>query len=275
MTTQAEKTLTMIREVCALGRVEFDRPYTDEGDPAAGRALVQGLQAIDLSGEPSDISLSLGLLAPRAPYFDRLLLDAIAAGTRQVVNLGAGYDDRALRFRGSGVQFFDLDLPDLITDKARRLEALDTDISCVTLAAVNFATDDVADVLAGAGHDAQQPTLFIGEHLVLFLQPGDVERLLAGVSSRAAKGSTLAITAEVHPAGLDSALVTSHVDKVMFGGAGPLHTIKDRDAWLAQFKQHGWQVSDINEVTAVSHFELPMADQPIQIQTQFLTATTA
>ncbi|MFD7055225.1 class I SAM-dependent methyltransferase [Streptomyces mirabilis] len=230
---------------------------------------------MDPDGEPSDISLSLGLLAPRAPYFDQLVLDAIAAGTRQVVNLGAGYDDRALRFRHSGVQFFDLDLPEIIADKARRLEALDTDITRVTLAAVNFATDDVADVLARAGHDAQQPTLFIGEHLVLFLQPGDVERLLAGVSSHAAKGSTLALTTEVHPAGLESALVISTVDDVMFGGAGPLHTIKARDVWLNQFKQHGWQVNNANEVTAVNHFGLPMTDQPVQIQAQFLTATTA
>ncbi|MFJ1560391.1 class I SAM-dependent methyltransferase [Streptomyces mirabilis] len=120
------------------------------GSPASGRALVQGRQAIDPDGEPSNISLSLGLPAPRAPYFDQLVLDAIAAGTRQVVNLGAGYDDRALRFRHSGVQFFDLDLPEIIADKARRLEALDTDITRVTLAAVNFATDDVADVLAPA-----------------------------------------------------------------------------------------------------------------------------
>lgn len=275
MTTQAETTLTMIREVCALGRVEFDRPHTADGDTAAGHALVQGLQAIDSSGEPSDISLSLDLLAPRAPYFDQLVLDAIAAGTRQVVNLGAGYDDRALRLRHSGVQFFDLDLPDPITDKARRLQALETDITRVTLAAVDFATDDVADVLTRAGHDAQRPTLFMGEHLVLFLQPSDVERLLAGVSSRAAQGSTLAFTAEVHPAGLDSALVISTVDDVMFDGAGPLHTIKSRDAWLTQLKQHGWQVNNATKVTAVDHFGLPIADQPVQIQTQFLTATTA
>ncbi|GAA0371835.1 hypothetical protein GCM10009530_22500 [Microbispora corallina] len=274
MTTQAEQTLTMIREVCALGRVEFDRPHTAEGDPAAGRALVQGLHAIDEGGEPSDISLSLGLLAPRAPYFDQLVLDALAAGTRQIVNLGAGYDDRALRFRHPGVQFFDLDLPEVVADKALRLQALDTDITHVTLAAVDFATDDVAAVLARAGHDARQPTLFISEHLALFLQPSDVERLLAGVSTCAAKGSTLALTAEVHPAGLTSALVVSTVAEVMFAGAVLLQTIKTRDAWLGLFKKHGWQVENATEVTAVNHFELPMADKSVQIQTQFLTATT-
>lgn len=271
--TQADRTLTMIREVCALGRVEFERPHTAEGDPGAGRALVQGLRAIDPGGEPSDISLSLGLLAPRAPYFDRLVLDAVGAGIPQVVNLGVGYDDRALRFRHPGVRFFDLDLPDIVADKARRLDAMDTDTTHVTLAAVDLATGDVAEVLARAGHDAQQPTLFIAEHLVLFLEPGDVGRLLAGISGRAASGSTLAITAEVHPAGLDSGLVVSTVDDVMFGGAGPLHTIRSRDAWLALFERNGWRIEDAGEVTAVDHFELPVAGRSVQIQTQFLTAT--
>ncbi|MFE3771381.1 class I SAM-dependent methyltransferase [Streptomyces sp. NPDC059122] len=274
MTTQADKTLTMIREVCALGRVEFDRPHTPEGDPDAGRELVEGLQALDLDGEPSDIALSLDLLAPRAPYFDRLVLDAIESGTRQVVSLGAGYDDRALRFRHSGVQFFDLDLPDIIADKARRLGTLDTDTTHVALVPADFASDDVADVLNRAGHDSQQPTLFIAEHLVLFLKPNDVARLVADASHRAAKGSTLALTTEAHPTGLESALVISAVDD-MFAGASPLHTIKSRDAWLALLDQHGWRVHDAARVTAVSHFELPMADQPAQIQTQFLSATTA
>nr|WP_161559139.1 SAM-dependent methyltransferase [Streptomyces antimycoticus] len=271
--TQADQTLAMIREVCALGRVEFERPHTAEGDPDAGRALVQELQAIEPGGGPSDISLSLELLAPRAPYFDQLVLDAVATGIPQVVNLGAGYDDRALRFRHSGVRFFDLDLPDIVADKARRLEAMDTETTHVTLAAVDFGTDDVAEVLARAGHDARRPTLFIAEHLVLFLEPGDVERLLAGVSGRAAGGSTLAITAEVHPAGLDSGLVVSTVDDVMFGGASPLHTVQSRDAWLALFKRNGWQIEDADEVMAADHFELPVGGRPIQIQTQFLTAT--
>ncbi|MFF4974455.1 class I SAM-dependent methyltransferase [Streptomyces sp. NPDC001083] len=273
MTTQAEQTLTMIREACALGRAELDRPHATEGDTAAARALVHGLRAIDPAGEPSDISLSLALLAPRAPYFDRLVLDAIAAGTRQIVNLGAGYDDRALRFRHSGVRFFDLDLPDVIADKARRLQALDTDITHVALAAADFATDHVGDILARAGHDATRPTLFIAEHLLLFLQPRDVERLLAGVSSRCAPGSVLALTTEVHPAGLDSTLVISTVDKVMFDGASPLHGIRARDTWLALLKQHNWQVENASVATAVNHFELPLDDRPVQIQTHFLTAT--
>lgn len=265
--------LTMIREVCALGRAAFDRPHTDGGDTDAARLLVQGLRAIDPDGRPSDISLSLDLLAPRAPYFDQLVLGAIAAGVSQVVNLGAGYDDRALRFWAPGVEFFDLDLPDIIADKTHRLEAFDTDTDHLALVAADFGTDDLAEVLSRAGHDADRPTLFLAEHLALFLEPDDVERLLAAAASRAATGSALAITAEVHPAGLDSDLVVATVDEQMFAGAGPLHTIQAREAWLALFDKAGWRVKDADTVTAVNHFELTVSDQTVQIQTQFLTAT--
>ncbi|MGW4644066.1 class I SAM-dependent methyltransferase [Sphaerisporangium sp. NPDC004334] len=274
--TRENPLLTMIREVCALGRAELERPSTAEGDPDAGRALVRGLRAIGPDGEPSDISLSLALLAPRAAYFDRLVLDAIAAGVTQVVNLGAGYDDRALRLRHSGVRFFDLDLPGIVADKARRLQATGTDTAHLALVAVDLHTDDVAEVLARAGHDAHRPTLFLAEHLALFLEPGDVASLMAGLFDRAAAGSTLAMTAEVHPADLDSDLVVATVDDVMFGGAGPLHTIQSRDAWLVLFAKTGWRVGnadDADEVAAVDHFHVTVADRPTQIQTQFLTAT--
>jgi methyltransferase (TIGR00027 family) len=270
---QENPLLTMIREVCALGRVELARPHTVEGDPDAGRALVQGLRAIDPGGEPSDISLSLDLLAPRARYFDQLILDAIAAGVPQVVNLGAGYDDRALRFRHPGVEFFELDVPDLVADKARRLDVLGADTAHLTLGLADFRTDDVAAILAGAGHDAHRPTLFLAEHVALFIEPADVERLLAAAFSRAAPGSIVALTAEVHPAELSSDLVVATVDDVMFGGAGPLATILSRDTWLALFERIGWRVQNVGEVTAVNHFELPIAGHPIPIQTQFLTAT--
>jgi hypothetical protein len=71
---------------------------------------------------------SAGRLGPsiiaRTRFFDGRVLAAISAGTGQVVILGAGYDDRALRFRSPGVRFFELDHPATQADKARRLRAL-------------------------------------------------------------------------------------------------------------------------------------------------------
>ena len=63
-------------------------------------------------------------LIARTRFFDDRVLAALSAGIRQVVILGAGYDDRALRFRSPGVRFFELDHPATQADKARRLRAM-------------------------------------------------------------------------------------------------------------------------------------------------------
>ena len=63
-------------------------------------------------------------LAARTRFFDERVLEAISDGIGQVVILGAGYDDRALRFRSPGVRFFELDHPATQADKARRLRVI-------------------------------------------------------------------------------------------------------------------------------------------------------
>jgi methyltransferase (TIGR00027 family) len=266
--------LTMIREVCALGRAEFDRPRTATGDADAQRALVAGLTASDPDGVPSDIALSLDLLAPRAPFFDTFLQRELDAGITQIVNLGAGYDDRALRFRSTGVTFFDVDLPHVVADKARRLEGAGIDTTGLVLVAADLESDDLVSALASAGHDAEHPTLFIAEHLALFLAPASVRALVAAAAARAATGSLLALTAEVHPAGLESDAVIRTVDEVMFGGVGPLRTILTRDAWAALLAETGWSLDDAATgiPTPVDHFPVPIDGAEAQIQTHFLSA---
>ena len=62
-------------------------------------------------------------LAARTRFFDEQVLAALDRGIRQVVIAGAGYDDRALRFRSPGVRYFELDHPATQADKRRLLAA--------------------------------------------------------------------------------------------------------------------------------------------------------
>ncbi|MFF7335036.1 SAM-dependent methyltransferase [Streptomyces sp. NPDC008150] len=271
---QENPTLTMIREFVALGRAEFERPRSPSGDDHGQRKLTEGMTAAGPDGEPVKMSEPLlQLLAPRAPYFDQLVQGALESGVTQIVNVGAGYDDRALRFRSPDVHFYEIDLPHVIADKKRRLDASGLDTRGITLVEADLATDDTGDVLAAAGHDPRERSLFLLEHIVLFLENSAVDRLVRSLAGRAAPGSTLALTAEVHPQGLDSAQVLATTDQVMFGGTSPLRTILSRDTWLALLKNAGWTVLDPGHVTAVDHFQVPMDGGAAQIQTQFLTAT--
>jgi methyltransferase (TIGR00027 family) len=168
-------------------------------------------------------------LAARTKFFDERVLDGIGAGVGQVVILGAGYDDRALRFPSPGVRFFEVDHPATQADKARRLRAMRPGPAAPTLAPADFRHDDLGQVLAACGHDATQPTLFL------------CEALLAALRARAATGSILAASLSVHREGLDSARVTAVANaRRAAGRTEPWLTILPAPVHLALLRQSGW-----------------------------------
>src|SRR5271165_2453717 len=89
-------------QAVALTRARLDRPHTPEGDPDAQAGLCAEMRF----SPPEWLQPSI---AVRTRFVDEHVTRAIAAGLRQVVICGAGYDDRALRFRTTGVRFFELD----------------------------------------------------------------------------------------------------------------------------------------------------------------------
>jgi methyltransferase (TIGR00027 family) len=223
-------------QVVALTRSGFDRPHSPDGDPDAQRSLCEGMRITP----PAWLGPSI---AARTRFVDERVLAAIAAGIRQVVICGAGYDDRALRFRTAGVRFFELDHPATQQDKAARLAALGAGEPAVTLAAADFTTDDVAAVLATAGHDAGQPTLFVCEGLLVYLEAGTCQRLLAGLVSRAAAGSVLAVSLATHAEGFDPAEVVAAANaRRITGAAEPWRTILPPAGHADLLARAGWSV---------------------------------
>jgi methyltransferase (TIGR00027 family) len=219
-------------QAVALARAEMERPATPEGDPAAQRRLCAGMWPGRRRVRPNIIA--------RTRFFDQQALAAIEAGVPQVVICGAGYDDRALRFRSPGVRFFELDHPATQADKARRLAELGASAD-VVLAAADFRSDDVAAVLASAGHDAARPTLFLCEGLLVYLDADVIDRLFAGLRSRAAEGSALAASMATHRDGLDSAQVAAALNADRRNGeTEPWVTIRPLVENLRTLERAGW-----------------------------------
>jgi Leucine carboxyl methyltransferase len=81
-------------QAVALTRAAMSRPHTEQGDPDAQRRLCEGMAPIRRP-RPG--------IWERTRFFDDQVMAAVAAGISQVVICGAGYDDRALRFRSPGV----------------------------------------------------------------------------------------------------------------------------------------------------------------------------
>ncbi|HXZ63562.1 MAG TPA: class I SAM-dependent methyltransferase [Streptosporangiaceae bacterium] len=223
-------------QVVALTRIGLDRPSTPDGDPDAQGKLCAGMRV----SPPAWLQPSI---AARTEFIDEELVSAIAAGLRQVVICGAGYDDRAHRFRTAGVQFFELDHPDTQADKAMRLRDIGT-AAAVTLVPADFRTDSVGALLARAGHDPRQPSLFLCEGLLIYLDRHACHRLLAALAGRAAPGSALAATLATHADGPDSAEVVAAANKRRrTAAAEPWQTILPVAEHLALLAAAGWVVT--------------------------------
>jgi methyltransferase (TIGR00027 family) len=226
-------------QAVALTRAGLDRPHSPEGDPQAQSRLCQGMR-------PAPIERLRPMMSARTRFFDDAVLAALADGTQQVVVCGAGYDDRALRFRTAGVRFFELDQGPTQADKARRLRAMETDLSGLALATADFRADDVAAVLAASGHDPARPTLFLCEGLLVYLDEPILIRLLSGLASGAAPGSTLAASLAVHAEGLSTARVVAAANaRRRAGETEPWRTILPRDQQIALLAGAGWRTDRV------------------------------
>jgi O-methyltransferase involved in polyketide biosynthesis len=249
---------SLTSQAVALTRARLDRPHSPEGDPRAQAVLCTGM----LLSPPEWLAPSI---AARTRFFDSHVTRAIAAGLRQIVICGAGYDDRPLRFRTSGVRFIELDHPATQADKARRLGELGTGelgtgelgtgelgtgelgtgAPGVTLAPVDFRTDDVGASLAGAAHLASEPSLFAAEGLLIYLDRSACERLLAALAAAAAPGSVLAASLATHADGYDSADVVAAANAHRRAGASePWRTILPAADHLAMLTGVGWRVTE-------------------------------
>jgi methyltransferase (TIGR00027 family) len=229
----------------------MNRARTPGGDTDAQQLLCRGIR-------PVRSEWLWHQIAARTEFFDQKVLTAITAGVQQIVICGAGYDDRALRFRSPGVRYFELDHPATEADKSRRLRAIGVDTIGLELAPADFRTDDVTNVLLDHGHDADSASLFICEGLLVYLDQPTCVRLLAGLRSSAAPGSTLAVSLATHRAGIDSDQVTSAMNaRRRTGRSEPWRTILPVDSHLALIERAGWHVEQTLDAVRLDPSAIP------------------
>ena len=238
----------------AAFRATLDRPHTPGGDPGAQAALARGMR-------PAHGATLRTHLAARTSFFDEQVLAALAEGIEQVVILGAGYDDRALRFSAPAVRYFEVDQPATQRDKRRRLVRIGADLGRVTLVPADFRTDDtaaalaaerwyrnLAEQLAAAGHDAETPSLFICEGLLIYLDEDTSLRLLVALRSRSSATSRLAASLATHPDGESSDAVVASANRIRRNSRSePWLTILPAAAQLELLERAGWRAADTSD----------------------------
>jgi methyltransferase (TIGR00027 family) len=176
-------------------------------DPMAARVLSDGRRRLvgalrrTIEGSPSGETVVNALTAGLAGHaalrmhaIDRTVRDGVAAGARQLVVVGAGYDTRAWRIRQlAECRVVEVDLPTTQSAKQRTL-ADRTPVTPVAFAPADLAVDTLARVLPAAGHDAREPTVWVWEAVAPYLARADVLGTVAAIADLSAPGSRMAMT---------------------------------------------------------------------------------
>jgi len=160
-----------------------------EGPTPIPRTYDAARSHIDSNG---DSYLPYFYVNARTHYIDAALERAARAGITQVVVLGAGFDSRAYRFREShpGIRFFEVDLPDTIEAKKKRLAGIFGAVpEHVRYAPIDFNAQRLEDVLPPLGYDRAQRTFFILEGVVMFVNEAGTSATLAFIRKHSAPGS--------------------------------------------------------------------------------------
>ena len=128
----------------------------------------------------------------RSRYAEDVLEQAIAAGVRQYVIVGAGFDSFALRRRDleSSVRVFELDHPDTQQAKRERLRGHRVGLPAnLEFVAADLERETVADALVRSGFERERPAFFSWLGTTPYLSNSATRQTLASIGRFAATGS--------------------------------------------------------------------------------------
>lgn len=210
--------------------------------------LAQHVLAAAAANAVAEPALSRGLVrwvAVRTRFLDELVERAVADGVRQVVIVGAGLDARAFRLAlPRDLTVFEIDHAEVISFKQQLLEELELISTCRRRVVVaDLVTDDWLQLLTDTGWAASQPTVWVAEGLLVYLNHDERTQLLTQLSSASAMGSVLGATLSTR---------TDNLAHPLWHPAGAA----DPEQWLASC---GWQaiVQTMAEASAAYGRPLP------------------
>jgi methyltransferase (TIGR00027 family) len=174
--------------------------------------------------------------------------DAVrAAGSPQVVILGAGLDGRAWRMPElRDVKVFEVDHPDSQRQKRARAASLAPMSREVRFVPVDFTRDDLDAALSAAGHDPSVKTTWIWEGVVMYLTVAEIEATLAVIARRSAPGSTLVVAYHSHaPLLYVVAIVVRRLGE-------PIRSAFSAEAMRALLAKHGFRVTHDEDLPTIA-----------------------
>lgn len=198
-------------------------------------------------------------VALRTRFLDELVIDAVTThDTRQVVLLGAGLDARAFRLPlPKDTTFFEVDRAPVLELKHRLTDELALASSCERRTVVaDVVDDDWSASLASNGWRRDEPTCWIAEGLLVYLDPAARDAFLAKL---AACGGRLGATVTSAARAAQVALFRSGVE------GSP-------QEWLERL---GWRAAVTRIGEAAQRFGRPISAEGAASSTAFLVDARA
>ena len=136
----------------------------------------------------------------RTRFFDDFVRDGVAAGARQVVLMGAGFDARGLRLpeiAAQGARVYEIDYDALLATKRALLATAGvTPPPYVIHVGCDFRAerfeDDLATTLRARGLRTHEGTLFVWEGVMAYLDAASIARSLRFMASLGGRASRVA-----------------------------------------------------------------------------------
>ena len=187
-----------------------------------------------------------GEVLARSAYVEEALIKAIADGVDQIVILGAGFDTTALRHAGKGITFFEVDHPATQNEKRDILAANPKVVHQIRFVPVDFANDDLADALTGAGLDPARPAFCSWLGVVMYLEQGVTMATLATLRTIMAPDSCVLFDAYPRPeeTDRDEQLLFTAARTFTASLGEPMLGQFNSDAFTADIGSAGWAIED-------------------------------
>jgi|WetSurMetagenome_2_1015567.scaffolds.fasta_scaffold105973_2 methyltransferase (TIGR00027 family) len=136
---------------------------------------------------------ALHVITIRARFFDEFLQTATGEhGMRQVVLLGAGLDTRAYRLAWPvGTSVYEIDRPEVLVEKEKVMRADGARPACDRKAIGADITRPWIDLLTESGFRRHQPSCWLAEGFLFYLDNDSVREILDEVTAAASAGSWL------------------------------------------------------------------------------------
>ena len=136
-----------------------------------------------------DHQLAPSVLA-RSAFCQKAMDNAVYNGCRQIVLYAGGYDTTALRIHNKDVKLFDLDLPEVISDKQKRM-AFGQPVCQVEYIGCDLAETGWMQDLVQAGYQKEDMSFSSLLGISYYLSRENFQTLLSGIGRISRKGSAI------------------------------------------------------------------------------------